>query len=149
MSDATKSDLKFEFPAPDLAAWREGNTGTPGVWQFDSGVPGRRVLLSALVHGNKLSGAWALKELLEAGVRPQQGTLTLAFCNLDAFDRFDPDNHDASRLVEEDLNRQWQPSAWRRGARWRRDAPRHCARSSSRPTGCSICIPCTSRLRPS
>lgn len=99
--------LAFELPAPDLSAWRAGNTGTEGVWRFDSGQPGRHVMISALVHGNELCGAWALKGLLEAGVRPQQGTLTLAFCNLDAFDRFDASNHDASRFTDEDLNRQW------------------------------------------
>ncbi|MGH6626817.1 MAG: succinylglutamate desuccinylase [Burkholderiaceae bacterium] len=101
--------LTFELAAPDLAAWRSGNTGVEGVWQFDSGMAGRHVMISALVHGNELCGAWALKGLLEAGVRPQQGRLTLAFCNLAAFDRFDPANHDASRFVDEDLNRQWQP----------------------------------------
>jgi hypothetical protein len=50
-----------------------------------------------------------LKELLEAGVKPTSGTLTLAFCNLEAFDRFDPAHHDASRFVDEDMNRQWMP----------------------------------------
>ena len=99
--------LKFDLPAPDIAGWRAGNTGTEGVWQFDSGLPGRHVMISALVHGNELCGAWALKGLLEAGVRPQQGCLTLAFCNLAAFDRFDPAQHDAARFVDEDLNRQW------------------------------------------
>ncbi len=64
-------------------------------------------MISALVHGNELCGAWALMGLLQAGVRPLQGSLTLAFCNLDAFDRFDAGNNHASRLVEEDLNRQW------------------------------------------
>ena len=97
----------FALPAPDISAWRAGNTGTPGVWHFDSGQPGRQVMVSALVHGNELCGAWALKGLLEAGVRPERGTLTLAFCNLDAFDRFDAKNHDASRFTDEDLNRQW------------------------------------------
>lgn len=99
--------FSFNLPAPDLGAWRAGNTGTEGVWRFDSGLPGRHVMVSALVHGNELCGAWALKGLLEAGVRPRQGLLTLAFCNLDAFDRFDPADHDASRFVDEDLNRQW------------------------------------------
>lgn len=99
--------LDFDLPAPDLGAWRSGNTGTEGVWRFDSHRPGRHVMISALVHGNEVCGAWALKGLLEAGVRPRQGTLTLAFCNLEAFDRFDPQNHDASRFVDEDLNRQW------------------------------------------
>ncbi|MNL19100.1 Succinylglutamate desuccinylase / Aspartoacylase family protein [compost metagenome] len=59
------------------------------------------------MHGNELCGAWALKDLLAAGVRPRRGSLTLAFCNLDAFDRFDHANHDASRFVQEDMNRVW------------------------------------------
>ena len=99
--------MKFTLEKPEIGALAEGNTGTPGVWRFDSGLPGRHVLITALVHGNELCGAWALKGLLEAGVRPERGRLTLAFCNLDAFAKFDPENHDASRFVEEDLNRQW------------------------------------------
>jgi predicted deacylase len=99
--------LSFDLPAPDLSAWRSGNTGTDAVWHFDSGRPGRNVLLSALIHGNELCGAWALKGLLEAQVRPDNGTLTLAFCNIEAFERFDPQNHDASRFVDQDMNRQW------------------------------------------
>lgn len=101
------SALVFELPQPDISAWRAGNTGVEGVWQFDSGRPGRHVMISALVHGNELCGAWALKGLLEGGVRPAQGRLTLVFANLAAFDRFDPADHDASRFVDEDLNRQW------------------------------------------
>ncbi len=108
--------LVFELPGPDIAAWRAGNTGTEGVWQFESGRPGRHVMISALVHGNEVCGAWALKGLLEAGVRPQHGTLTLAFCNLAAFDRFDPARHDASRFVDEDLNRQWLPERLETGS---------------------------------
>jgi predicted deacylase len=107
MSTSAPDPLVFVLPSPDISAWRAGNTGVEGVWQFDSGVPGRHVMITALVHGNELCGAWALKRLLEAGVRPQRGKLTLAFCNLAAFDRFDPANHDASRFVDEDLNRQW------------------------------------------
>ncbi len=67
------------------------------------------MLITALIHGNELSGAWALKGLLEAGLRPAQGRLTLAFCNLKAFDTFDAGDHDASRFIDEDLNRQWAP----------------------------------------
>ncbi len=101
------STLTFELPRPDISAWRAGNTGVEGVWQFDAARPGRHVMVSALVHGNELCGAWALKGLLDAGLRPTQGRLTLVFANLAAFDRFDPANHDASRFVDEDLNRQW------------------------------------------
>ncbi|MDB5851314.1 MAG: succinylglutamate desuccinylase [Rhodoferax sp.] len=99
----------FELAAPDISPWRAGNTGVEGVWRFASSEPGRHVIVTALVHGNELCGAWALKGLLEAGVRPVRGTLTLGFCNLAAFDRFDPLMHDASRFVDEDMNRQWMP----------------------------------------
>ncbi|HOZ95178.1 MAG TPA: succinylglutamate desuccinylase/aspartoacylase family protein, partial [Ottowia sp.] len=105
--------LRFELPRPDIAAWRAGNTGVPGVWHFDSGQPGRALMITALIHGNELCGAWALKGLLEAGLRPARGTLTLAFCNLAAFDRFDAAHHDAARFVEQDLNRQWTPERLR------------------------------------
>ena len=92
---------------PDIAAWRAGNTGVEGVWHFESGLPGPRVMVSALVHGNELCGAWAVLGLLQAGVRPVRGGLTLAWCNLEAFDLFDAHRHDASRFVDEDMNRQW------------------------------------------
>lgn len=102
--------MTFDIEFPDLTAERVGNTDTAGVWHFDSGVPGPSVLFTALVHGNELCGAWALKGLLASGFRPARGKLTLAFCNLDAFDRFDPQAHDASRFADEDLNRVWTES---------------------------------------
>jgi hypothetical protein len=101
--------LRFDLAWPELGSWRSGNMGTQGVWQFDSGLPGRHVMISALIHGNELCGAWALLGMLKAGVRPQVGKLTFAFCNLAAFDRFDASCHDASRFVDEDMNRQWLP----------------------------------------
>ena len=107
MPAAAAGAAPFDLPVPDLGAWREGNEEAQGIWHFDSGLPGKHVMLSALVHGNELCGAWALKGLLEAGVRPQHGRLTLAFCNLEAFDRFDPARPEAARCVDEDLNRQW------------------------------------------
>ena len=101
--------MNFELTCPDISPWKAGNTGVEGVWSFDSGKPGRHVMISSLVHGNELCGAWALKGLLEAGLRPEIGKLTLVFANLRAFERFDPSNHDASRFVDEDMNRQWMP----------------------------------------
>jgi predicted deacylase len=100
---------RFELPSPDLGQWRAGNTGVEGVWQFQGAQPGPQVMISALVHGNELCGAWAVLGLLQSGLRPQRGGLTLAFCNLAAFDRFDPAHFDGSRFVDEDLNRQWIP----------------------------------------
>ena len=106
---ASAADRPFALPVPELGAWRGGNTGVEGVWHFASGRPGRHVMVTALVHGNELCGAWALLHLLDSGLRPRQGTLTLAFCNLAAFDRFDPQRPDASRFVDEDMNRVWGP----------------------------------------
>jgi predicted deacylase len=104
---------KFELPVPDLTGWRDGNTGVPGVWRFDASQPGRAVLVTALIHGNELCGAWALQAALQAGLRPRRGSLSLAFCNLTAFDRFDATRPDGSRCVDEDLNRVWGDMPWR------------------------------------
>lgn len=108
---ATSSPVRtFELGLPDLGPWRHGNTGTEGVWRFASSRPGPRVAVTALVHGNELCGAWAavgLLQWLQAGVQLQCGELTVALCNLAAFDRFDAAQPDASRFVEEDMNRQW------------------------------------------
>jgi predicted deacylase len=97
----------FELPCPDLNVERAGNTGTEGIWHFDSGTPGQTVMVSALIHGNELCGAWALKAALAHGVRPRCGALILAFCNLAAFDRFEPQDYAKSRFVDEDMNRIW------------------------------------------
>lgn len=99
--------MRFEMERPDLGAWRRGNTGVEGVWHFEAEEGGPAVMIASLIHGNELCGAWAVKGLLESGLRPLRGSLTLAFCNLAAFDRFDPADHDASRFVDEDMNRQW------------------------------------------
>jgi hypothetical protein len=100
----------FLLAPPDLSRWRGGNTGVEGVWRFEADRPGPHVAVTALVHGNELCGAWAVCGLLEklaSGVAVQRGRLTLALCNLAAFERFDADHPDASRFVDEDLNRQW------------------------------------------
>lgn len=99
--------MSFDLPYPDLTQERQGNTGTPGVWCFDSGAPGPTLMITSLIHGNELCGAWALKDLLASGLRPQKGVLILAFCNLEGYDRFDVQHPDASRYVDEDLNRVW------------------------------------------
>ena len=66
---STAESLRFDLPAPDISAWRAGNTGVEGVWQFDSGLPGRHVLVTALVHGNEVCGAWALRSLPAMALR--------------------------------------------------------------------------------
>lgn len=97
--------IELEFP--DIRAFREGNSGIPYLYTFDSGVPGPHVMVNALTHGNEVCGAIVVKELLELGIRPRRGRLTLAFANVAAYERFDPANPDASRFVDQDLNRVW------------------------------------------
>jgi predicted deacylase len=96
-----------EITAPDISLWRRGNTGIDYATTFDSGKPGPHVMITALAHGNEICGAIVLDELLRAGIRPLQGRLTLVFCNIAAFERFDAANPEASRWVEEDFNRVW------------------------------------------
>lgn len=96
-----------EIARPDISPWRKGNTGIDYATTLDSGKPGPHVMITALAHGNEICGAIVLDELLRAGIRPLQGKLTLLFCNIAAFERFDPDQPEASRWVEEDFNRVW------------------------------------------
>jgi predicted deacylase len=96
-----------EIAPADLSAYRQGNTGIPYVTTFESGRAGPHAVITALVHGNELSGALALVELIERGLRPGRGRLSLAFVNTAAYERFDPLQPKASRYVDEDLNRVW------------------------------------------
>ncbi len=98
----------IELQPPDITPWRSGNTGTDYVHRFDSGKPGPQVMVQALTHGNELCGALALDWLLREQPLPLlRGSLTLAFANVAAFERFDPADPNASRCVDEDMNRVW------------------------------------------
>ena len=97
-----------ELATVDIGRWLPGNAGIEGVWQFTAAAPGPHVVVSALIHGNEIAGAWALDRLLRAGPAPLRGRLSLVFANLDAYARFDPDNPTASRFADEDMNRLWE-----------------------------------------
>ncbi len=102
---------------PDLAIWRDGNTGVPGFWRFEAPAPGPHVMLVALVHGNEIAGAVALDQLLRAPPCLLCGRLTVGFANLDAYARFDAAQPTTSRYVDEDMNRLWDAAVL--------DGPRH------------------------
>lgn len=104
------SAYPIEAEFPDIRPYAAGNAGIPYVHTFDSGIPGPHVMINALTHGNEVSGAIAVKELLDLGIRPRKGKLTLSFANVDAYHRFDPANPDASRFVDQDFNRLWSES---------------------------------------
>jgi predicted deacylase len=68
-------------------------------------------MVQALTHGNELCGAIALDGLLDdlqsGRLRPQRGSLTLAFANVAAYERWDTADPNRSRYVDEDYNRVW------------------------------------------
>lgn len=97
----------IEIQPPDIAPFRASNTGVDYVHVLDSGRPGPNVMVQALTHGNEFCGALALEYLFREGVAPARGRLTLAFANVAAFARFDFDDPDASRFIDEDYNRVW------------------------------------------
>ena len=103
----TENIYPVELTAPDIEAYRTGNTGVEFVTTFDSGTAGPHVMINAVTHGNEICGAIALDALLKADVRPVQGKLTLGFINHMAFQTFDPQAPDLSRFVDEDFNRVW------------------------------------------
>ena len=103
-------DDPVEIAAPDISLYRQGNTGIPYVTTFESGRAGPHAVITALVHGNELCGALALVELFEREIRAARGRLSLAFVNTAAYERFDPLHPKASRYLDEDLNRVWDPA---------------------------------------
>lgn len=100
-------DYPIEIDIPEIRSYADGTDGIPYVHTFDSARPGSHVMISAVTHGNEVCGAIIVKELLELGVRPRNGRLTLAFANVDAFHQFDTKTPDDSRFVDQDLNRVW------------------------------------------
>lgn len=99
-----------EVAFPDISAFADGNTGIPYVFTFDSGSPGSHVMVNAITHGNEVCGAIAVAALLDHGIRPRRGRLTLSFANVAAYESFNPDKPDSSRCVDQDFNRVWNRS---------------------------------------
>lgn len=109
-SPDSPNEYPLELEPPDIVQWEQGNTGIPYIWSFAADRPGPHVMLSAVVHGNELCGAIAVDQLLQAGVRPLCGTLSLGFMNVAAFQAYDPSSPNASRFIDEDFNRLWSES---------------------------------------
>ena len=108
-ASAAPPEFTVHLAAPDITPWLAGNAGVPGFTTVESGRPGPHVAAIALVHGNELAGAIVLDAALRAGLAIERGRLTLGFANLQAFAQFDPAQPTASRFVDEDLNRVWDP----------------------------------------
>lgn len=101
------SEPVIEVEQRDLSAYKDGNIGIDYVHRFDSGKPGPHVLINALTHGNEICGMVAATHLLDNGVRPKVGTLTVSFANVEAYNAFDRDRPFANRQLVHNLNRIW------------------------------------------
>lgn len=97
----------IEIDPPDIERYRSGNAGVDFVHVLDSGKPGPNVMIQALTHGNEFCGAIALDSLFKQKVSPSKGKLILAFANVAAFARFNRDDPDQARYIDEDYNRVW------------------------------------------
>jgi predicted deacylase len=91
----------------DLEPWRRGNAGIPYAFTFDSGRPGPHVLVTSLAHGNEPGGMEAVIALVERGLTPLHGRLSLAICNVAAYSASNGADPYGTRFVEEDFNRVW------------------------------------------
>ncbi|WP_426307137.1 succinylglutamate desuccinylase [Acidovorax facilis] len=103
----TQNSPVFEVLPRDLSAYRQGNVGIDYVHRFESGQPGPHVLINALTHGNEICGMVAATHLLDTGVRPRIGTLTISFANVAAYASFDPSRPFENRQLVHNLNRIW------------------------------------------
>ena len=108
-------DTRLEVLPRDLSAYRAGNTGIDYVHRFDSGRPGPHVLINALTHGNEICGMVAATHLLDTGVRPLIGTLTVSFAHVQAYEAFQAEDPFANRQLVHNLNRVWSAD-WLDGA---------------------------------
>jgi predicted deacylase len=97
----------IEIDPPDIERYRRGNAGVDFVHVLDSGKPGPGVMIQALTHGNEFCGAIAVKKILDERPGISKGKLTIAFANVAAFARFDRDDPDRARYIDEDYNRVW------------------------------------------
>ena len=103
----TQNPPLLEVLPRDLSAYRQGNVGIDYVHRFESGKPGPHVLINALTHGNEICGMVAATHLLDTGVRPLIGTLTISFANVAAYESFDKARPFDSRQLVHNLNRIW------------------------------------------
>jgi predicted deacylase len=107
-SSALNIDLPpLEVLPRDLSAYRSGTVGVEYVHRFESGVAGPHVLVNALTHGNEFCGMVAACHLLDNGIRPRIGTLTVSFSNVAAYESFDPVRPFESRQITHNFNRIW------------------------------------------
>ena len=95
------------LPWPDVDVFGRGNSGIDYIHRFEGAAPGPHVMITAIVHGNEVTGAIGLDWLLRQGPEPARGTLSLGFMNVAAYKAIDYERPYDNRFVDEDFNRLW------------------------------------------
>lgn len=103
----------------DLSPYRKGGTGIDFVHRFDSGVPGPHVMINSLTKGNEICGSEAVATLLDRGLRPTRGILSLSFANVEAYKVLDVRNPGPAKFLDVNFNRIWNDSILDGGGRER------------------------------
>jgi predicted deacylase len=109
-ADLQRERTDPQIPKRDLSPFARGNTGIPYAFSFDSGRAGPHVLVTSLAHGNEPGGLEAVIAILKSGLRPTVGRLSLAICNIAAYEASNGTDPYGRRFVEEDFNRVWLDS---------------------------------------
>lgn len=91
----------------DLSTYRSSDTGIDYVHSFDSGVAGPHVMINSLTKGNEICGSEAVATMLDEGLRPARGILTLSFANVAAYEILDVRNPAPAKFLDANFNRIW------------------------------------------
>lgn len=107
IDELSRDYLNVEIEPPDITRFAAGNRGVPYAWTFDGLAPGPRVVVLGAMHGNEIAGAAILESLLDNGIQPLIGQLSLIFGNPAAYHAFDPSRPYLGRFIDVDINRVW------------------------------------------
>jgi predicted deacylase len=81
--------------------------GVKAVLRLDSGMPGPHAVVVALLHGNETCGLGAIRAVLAREAELLRGRVTLIAANPAGFRARRPDEPQAGRFLDEDMNRLW------------------------------------------
>lgn len=91
-------------------ALREGSVeGVAQALRLETGRSGPHAVVVALLHGNETCGLAALRAVLRRRGELRRGRVTLLAANVAGFARRRPEDPQAGRFVEADMNRLWSP----------------------------------------
>jgi len=91
----------------DLSPYKKSGSGVDYLHTFDSGKPGPHVMINAINKGNEICGSEAVATLLDNGLQPRRGTLTLSFANIGAYETLDVHNPGPAKFLDINFNRIW------------------------------------------